>query len=113
MAATGATIVFDALGGGSLGFETIRAMETAGMDMHGKANTYSSKTFKKLYVYSGLNAGQPTTLRPYAGMGGFSWAVAGFVLDEGTAAIIEDGKHCVAREIKTTFAITYARRITL
>ena len=27
----------------------------------------------KLYIYGGLNAGQPLTLRPFSGLGGFSW----------------------------------------
>ena len=34
-------------------------------------NGYGSNTFKKLYIYGGLNAGEPLTLRPHAGMGGF------------------------------------------
>jgi hypothetical protein len=59
---------------------------------------------KKLYIYGGLNAGEPLTLRPHAGMGGFSWGVAGFLLGSGTAAITEDDKQRVADEIQTTFA---------
>ena len=39
--------------------------------------------------------------------------MAGFILDEGTAGITEDDKRRVAREIKTTFATNYSRRITL
>ena len=113
MAASGATMCFDALGGGTTGFEIIKAMESAAQARGGKANNYGSSTFKKLYVYGGLNAGEPMVLKPHAGMGGFSWAVAGFILDEGTAGITEDDKRRVAREIKTTFATTYSRRITL
>ena len=50
MAGSGATICFDALGGGTLGFEIIRAMETAA-NMSGSERTgYGSTTFKKLYI---------------------------------------------------------------
>ena len=77
-------------------------------------NSYGSSTFKKLYIYGGLNAGEPLTLRPHAGMGGFSWAVSGFLLGTTEATTItEEDKQRVAREIKTTFSTTYQRRLTL
>lgn len=47
-----------------------------------------------------------------SGMGGFSWAVAGFLL--GSSTPITDGdKQRVADEIKTTFSTQYSRRISL
>ena len=46
-------------------------------------------------------------------MGGFSWGVSGFLLGSGAATITDADKARVAREIRTTFATTYARRITL
>ena len=55
-----------------------QAMETAAMRKPAAAKAadgYGSNTFKKLYVYGGLNAGEPMTLKPHGGMGGFSWAV--------------------------------------
>lgn len=110
MAASGATIAFDATGGGSLGFEIIKAMETAAVRKGAANNPYGSSTFKKLYIYGGLNAGQPLTLRPHAGMGGFSWSVAGF-LPHGLSTEVEFQR--VAREIKTTFATTYSQHLSL
>ena len=56
----------------------------------------------------GLNAGEPLTLRPHGGMGGFSWAVAGFLLGQGEATITDDDKARVAREIGSTFATSFA-----
>ena len=51
---------------------------------------------------------------PHAGMGGFSWAVSGFLLGTTEATTItEEDKQRVAREIKTTFSTTYQRRLTL
>ena len=61
----------------------------------------------------GLNAGEPLTLRPHGGMGGFSWAVAGFLLGQGEAKITDDDKARVAREIGSTFATSYGHHITL
>ena len=110
---TGATIAFDALGGGDLGFQIIKGMETAATRKGGARNSYGTAVFKKLYVYGGLNAGQPLLLRPHAGMGGFSWGVAGFLLGTGAAATTEADKKRVADEIKTTFATTYSQRLTL
>jgi D-arabinose 1-dehydrogenase-like Zn-dependent alcohol dehydrogenase len=43
MAASGSTICFDALGGGSTGFEIIKAMESAAMQRAGKATNYGSR----------------------------------------------------------------------
>ena len=113
MEASGATICFDALGGGTLGFEIVKAMETAAMRKGGPGSNYGSSTFKKLYIYGGLNAGEPLTLRPHAGMGGFSWSVAGFLLGSGAATITDEDKQRVAKEINSTFATRYSRRISL
>jgi len=113
LVASGATIAFDATGGGTLGFEIIKGMEMAALRKGGGMTSYGSSTFKKLYIYGGLNAGEPLVLRPHAGMGGFSWSVAGFLLGQGTAKITEEDKLRVAREIKTTFATSYSRRLSL
>jgi len=113
MAASGATIAFDATGGGSLGFEILKAMETAAVRRGSAGTSYGSTTFKKLYIYGGLNAGEPLLLRPHAGLGGFAWSVAGFLLGQGTAKIAEEEKQRVAREIKTTFATHYSQRLSL
>lgn len=113
LSATGATIAFDATGGGTLGFEIVKAMETAAVRRGVAMSPYGSTAFKKLYIYGGLNAGEPLTLYPHAGMGGFSWSIAGFLLGTGFAVITEDNKQRVAREIKTTFATAYARRLSL
>lgn len=111
--ATGATIAFDATGGGTLGFEIIKGMETAAKKKGGAVNNYGSSVLKKLYIYGGLNAGEPLMLRPHAGMGGFSWSVAGFLLGSGTAAITDADRARVAAEIKTTFKSFYNTHLSL
>jgi hypothetical protein len=110
---TGATFAFDALGGGDLGFIIIKSMETAASKNGSARSNYGSTTFKKLYIYGGLNAGEPLILRPHAGMGGFSWAVQGFLLGTGAASITAADKRRVANEINTTFSTTYAQKLTL
>src|SRR2546428_7903561 len=72
-AATGATIAFDAIGGGKLPGQLLTCMEAA---LIRKATTYSrygSTTHKQVYIYGGLHAG-PTQLlrrfRPAWGVGG-------------------------------------------
>ncbi len=50
MIESGATICFDATGGGTLGFEIIKAMETAAVRRGGGMTGYGSSTFKKLYI---------------------------------------------------------------
>ncbi len=113
LVATGATIAFDALGGGSVGFDILKGMETAATLKGGSRSSYGSTTFKKLYIYGGLNASEPLLLKPHAGMGGFSWAVAGFLLGVGDAAILQEDRQRVANEIKTTFSTTYAYHLSL
>jgi len=113
MMASGSTIAFDATGGGALGFEILKAMEIAAVRRGSSRTSYGSTTFKKLYIYGGLNAGEPLILRPHDGLGGFAWSVAGFLLGQGTARITEEDKQRVAREIKTTFATYYSQRLTL
>ena len=110
---TKATIAFDALGGGDLGFQIIKNMEKAAVKTNPATNNYGSSTFKKLYIYGGLNAGQPLVLKPHAGMGGFSWAVAGFLMGVGAATITDADKIRVANEITTTFSTKYSQKLTL
>ena len=63
--ATGATLAFDATGGGTLAAEIITAMEAA-LKLNGTAAhpAYGTATHKQVYRYGGLQKG-PTEL-PYA-----------------------------------------------
>jgi len=111
LVASGATIAFDATGGGTLAFEIIKGMETAATRTSKSNNSYGSNTFKKLYIYGGLGNAEPLLLKPFAGMGGFSWSVAGFLLND--SMIGEAELQRIANEIKTTFATHYSRRVSL
>ena len=113
LAATGATIAFDAVGGGKLAGQILTAMEAAINRTAKEYSRYGSTTHKQVYIYGGLDRG-PTeftrTFGQYWGMGG--WLLTPFLQKigfEGAQRLRER----VASEIKTTFASTYTKKITL
>ncbi|HET6873487.1 MAG TPA: NADH oxidase, partial [Acidimicrobiales bacterium] len=73
--ATGATIGFDAIGGGSMASRILTAMEAAAAA--GSAfSRYGSNTFKQVYIYGGLDRGPTELTRSF----GFSWSLGGWLL---------------------------------
>jgi len=111
---TGATVAFDATGGGSLGSDIVGAMEAAAVARMTEYSRYGSTTFKQLYLYGGLDL-SPTTLNRFAF--GFSWSVSGWLL---TPFLAKAGRDVAARlrqrvvdELTTTFASHYTRTISL
>ncbi|MBY9062667.1 zinc-binding dehydrogenase [Sphingomonas yunnanensis] len=114
IAETGATIAFDAIGGGTLGSDIVQAMEQAANRRATEYSRYGSTVFKQLYIYGALDTA-PTTLNRLAF--GFQWSVAGFLL---TPWLQKAGRETVARmrqrvvdELTTTFASRYTRTIGL
>ena len=113
LAATGATIAFDALGGGPLAGQILGAMEAAISRSAKEYSRYGSTTLKQAYLYGGLDT-RPTELVRNFGM---TWAMGGWLLfpflqkigPEATQAL----KHRVAAELKTTFASHYTRTVSL
>lgn len=111
---TGATIAFDATGGGSLGSDIVAAMEAAAAARMTEYSRYGSNSFKQLYIYGGLDL-SPTTLNRMAF--GFQWSVSGWLL---TPFLAKAGREVAARlrqrvvdELTTTFASHYTRTISL
>jgi len=113
VAATGATLAFDAIGGGRLAGQILTAMETAANRTAASYSRYGSTVHKQVYIYGGLDTG-PTELNRGFGM---AWGVGGWLLTpflqkigpaEGQAL-----RERVAREITTTFASHYDRVISL
>ena len=104
---TGATLGFDATGGGNLANDILSAMEAVlTKDVKG-LNTYGSLQHKQVYLYGGLDI-SPTSLQRNYGM---SWGVGGWLLMR-TLNSLEPSRaaalyHRVASEIKTTFASKY------
>ena len=111
--ATGATIAFDAIGGGKTGNAILHAMEQAANRTATTYSRYGSSSFKQLYIYGGLDT-SPTLLdRGF----GFSWSVSGFLLtpflQQVGAERAKELRERVARELKTTFASHYTDTISL
>jgi NADPH2:quinone reductase len=113
LAATGATIAFDAVGGGKLAGQILAAMEAAINRTAKEYSRYGSTTHKQVYIYGGLDRG-PTeftrTFGQYWSMGG--WLLTPFLQKIGFEAA-QKLRERVASEIKTTFASTYTKKITL
>jgi NADPH:quinone reductase-like Zn-dependent oxidoreductase len=110
---TGATIAFDAIGGGKLAGQLLSCMEAAAVKRMTTYSRYGSDTFKQVYIYGGLDL-TPTTLNRNFG---FSWAIGGFLL---TPFLIKIGpeavqalKDRVVAELTTTFASHYTHEISL
>lgn len=110
--ATGATIAFDAIGGGDLASTLLMCMEKVASEAN-EFSRYGSDTHKQVYVYGGLDRG-PTTLKRTFGM---SWSVGGWLLTPFLGKIGQDGadrlRQRVADEITTTFASNYGMRLSL
>jgi NADPH2:quinone reductase len=113
LAATGATVAFDAVGGGKLAGQILTAMEAAINRTAKEYSRYGSTTHKQVYIYGGLDRG-PTeftrTFGQYWGIGG--WLLTPFLQKIGFEAA-QKLRERVASEIKTTFASTYTKTITL
>lgn len=111
--ATGATIAFDAIGGGDLAGTLLSCMETVAGEQAGEFSRYGSDTHKQVYVYGGLDR-SPTTLRRDFGM---SWGIGGWLLTPFLMKLGQEGadrlRQRVADEITTTFASTYGMRLSL
>lgn len=110
--ATGATIAFDAIGGGELASTVLATMERV-LSEGDEFSRYGSDTHKQVYVYGGLDRG-PTMLQRNFGM---SWSIGGWLLTPFLARIGNEAadvlRQRVASEIATTFASDYGMRISL
>jgi NADPH2:quinone reductase len=119
LVATSATLAFDATGGGKLAGQILTAMEAAAnakASASGGAGGYSrygSSTHKQVYIYGGLDR-SPTEFNRNFGM---AWGIGGWLLIPFLQKIGPEAaqrlQERVAAEVKTTFASSYARTISL
>ncbi len=114
IAETGATIAFDAIGGGSLASDIMQAMERVAARSLDAYSRYGSETFKQIYIYGVLDTA-PTILD--RATFGFCWSVSGWLL---TPFLRKAGEPVARRlrqrvldELTTTFASRYTRTIGL
>lgn len=111
--ATGATLAFDATGGGDLASKILSAMEAAAARTPGAYSIYGSIHHKQVYLYGGLDV-SPTTLNRGYGM---AWGVGGWLLPNFLAKAGQEVasrlRARVVAELKTTFASHYTDEISL
>lgn len=111
---TGATIAFDAIGGGQLGSDVMRAMEHAAAERMTAYSRYGSDTFKHLYIYGSLDL---TSTKLERQEFGFHWSVSGWLLfpflQKSGSEVAERLRNRVLKELTTTFSSTYTKVISL
>jgi NADPH:quinone reductase-like Zn-dependent oxidoreductase len=110
---TGATIAFDAIGGGPLASQILTCMEMALNKSAAGYSRYGSTTHKQVYVYGSLNTGAVELTRNY----GMAWGVGGWLLTPFLQKIGRPDqvrlRERVVNSLKTTFASHYAKVISL
>lgn len=111
--ATGATIAFDAIGGGTLVGRILHAMEVASSRNSTSYSRYGSTILKQAYIYGGLDS-QPTTL---ARTFGYSWSLGGWLLMPALQKlgpeVADRLRQRIVKELHTTFASRYSATISL
>ena len=110
---TGATIAFDAIGGGKLAGDILNCMEIAINKTAKEYSRYGSSVHKQVYIYGGLDV-RPIELPRGFGM---AWGVGGWLLTPFLQKIgpadIGRLRQRVVSELKTTFASHYTKVVSL
>jgi NADPH:quinone reductase-like Zn-dependent oxidoreductase len=110
---TGATLAFDAIGGGKLAGQILTCMETAVNKTAKVYSRYGSSVHKQVYIYGSLDPGPLELNRAF----GMAWGVGGWLLFPFLQKIgLADGmklRQRVVAELKTTFASHYTQVVSL
>jgi NADPH:quinone reductase-like Zn-dependent oxidoreductase len=109
---TGATLAFDAIGGGTLAGQILTGMEVAST-APGEYSRYGSTTHKQVYLYGGLDR-EPTVLNRNFGM---AWGIGGWLLTPFLQTVTPEEfqtlRQRVAAGLETTFASSYTKEVSL
>lgn len=110
---TGATLAFDAIGGGTLASQILSCMESAINQSASGYSRYGSTTHKQVYIYGALDP-SPTILKRGFGP---AFGVAGWLLPNYLAKIGEQARQQfqakVLAGLQTTFACHYSHEVSL
>src|ERR1700737_1331525 len=110
---TGATIAFDAIGGGKLAGQILTCMEIAANKTAKVYSRYGSSVHKQVYIYGSLDP-RPVELNRAFGM---AWGVGGWLMTSFLQKIgrtdADRLRQRVAAELKTTFASHYTQVVSL
>lgn len=114
IAETGATLAFDAVGGGKLANQILICMEAAISRKSTTYNRYGSPVHKQVYTYGVLDTRPLEIDRTNVGM---AWGVGGWLLTWFLEKIgpqaAQPLRERIAAELKTTFASHYTAEISL
>ena len=110
---TGATLAFDAIGGGKQAGQILACMEAAANASATEYSRYGSTTHKQVYIYGGLDRSPTELVRNF----GMAWGIGGWLLTpflgklgmEGTVRL----RNRVVAEMTTTFASHYTDEVSL
>ncbi|MBS1895085.1 MAG: NADH oxidase [Actinobacteria bacterium] len=109
---TGATLAFDAIGGGDLADRILACMERA-LSEGADFDVYGSAVHKQVYLYGNLDRSATELRRTY----GMSWGVGGWLMPRLLQRVgperVEQMRERVTAELKTTFATDFTDRVTL
>jgi NADPH:quinone reductase len=110
---TGATLAFDAVGGGRLASQILACMEAAVSATSASYSRYGSAVHKQVYIYGALDRGPTELTRTY----GMAWGIGGWLLTPFLQKIgpaeVARLRGRVAAGLATTFASTYAGQMSL
>jgi hypothetical protein len=110
---TGATLAFDAVGGGRMAGQILNAMEAAIVPPDAPYSRYGSDVHKQVYVYGALDPRPIELHRRF----GFAWGVGGWLLTPFLARTSGEDlarmRRRVSDELTTTFASHYTDQISL
>ncbi len=111
--ATGATLAFDAVGGGPLAGQILSAMEGVADARIPGHRRYGSGVHKQVYIYGGLDL-RPTVIDRTFGL---AWGVGGWLvtpfMEKAGAERVAQLRTRIAAELRTTFASRYTRTFSL
>jgi len=110
---TGATLGFDATGGGRLASDILACMERAAVSQDASFSRYGSTVHKQVYIYGGLDRNVTTLNRSF----GMAWGIGGWLLTPyiqiAGAEELQKMRERVSSSITTTFASSYTREVSL
>ncbi len=113
LVATGATLAFDATGGGQLAGQILGCMEAALGQKSSTYSRYGSATHKQVYLYGGLDTSATSFNRNFGmawGMGG--WLVFSYLQKFGPEKM-QSLRARVVAELHTTFSSHYSKEVSL
>ncbi len=110
---TGATMAFDAIGGGDMANQILKYREVAANQSSDEYSHYGSEVYKQVYIYGRLDKGPTMLKREY----GVAWGVGAWLLfpfmKKAGAQRISELNARIAAGLKTTFASHYTREVSL